>query len=157
MLFSLDGIAHPPLRPDHIGPFPPRRVRRHVGQAIVRGSTVASKSRQVDLLSINSSTAQDKRSGHPAFLPLHVCPSHFKPLSSVPRFLSSTKLSPTYRRFRYIQFPLLPLPLPLNPTIDSPPLAFASRPVSTTGTGVILGGLMGGWGARNWVPAVPMV
>jgi len=110
MLFSLDGIAHHLPHSDHFGPSPPRRVRRHAGQAAVRRSTVAPKSRQVDVLSINSSTAQDGRNGHPAFLPLHVCPSHFKPLSSVTLFPSSMKLSPAYRRFRHIRFPFFASP-----------------------------------------------
>jgi len=107
--FILDGTAHHLPRPDHFGPFPPRCVRRHIGQAAVRRSTVALKPRQVDLLSTNSSTAQDERNGHSAFLSLHVCPSCFKPLSSVTLFQSLMKLSPAYPGFRYIRFPLLPL------------------------------------------------
>ena len=124
-LFILNGTAHDLPRPEHFGPFHPRRVRPHVGQAVDRRPTVAPKSRQVDLLSINSSAAQDERNGHPAFLSLHVCPSHFKPLSSVTLFPSSMKLSPAYRRFHHIRFPLL-LPPAATPSHDRP-LSFILR------------------------------
>jgi len=127
MLLALNRITHRLPRPDHFGPFPPRRVRRHVGQAVVRRPTAAPKSRQVDLLSINSSAAQDERNGHPAFLSLHVCPSpQAAPLGhSLPEFnevIASVSQVPLHSIPSFAS-----LPLPLYPTIDPSPLSFSTR------------------------------
>ena len=157
MLFILGGTTHRLPRPDHFGPFSPRRVRRHVGQAVVRRPTAAPKSRQVDLLSVNSSTAQDERNGHLAFLSLHVCPSvqaalldHSLPESN--EVIASISQAPLHSIPSFSS-----LPLPLYPTIDPSPPSPVSRAVSTAGTGGILDCLMDGRGARDRVPAVPMV
>jgi len=78
---------------------------------------------------IKPSTAQDERSGHPAFPPRHVCPSHLKPLFSVTLLPTPAKSPPVCHRFHRIRSPLLPLSyyhsflqftrLPRPPLLDS--------------------------------------
>jgi len=51
--FAYNGTAHNPPCSGCLGRFPPRRIRRHVGQAAIRHLTVASKPRRVGLLPIH--------------------------------------------------------------------------------------------------------